>query len=518
MSTKSVQRRIDLMTMLYRIVYSIRRHQKRFPSSAMISIQFGDVPSYLQNSDFFESLACEDPHEEFQVPAQCFATDELVQTAQKFITMLHVIAFWGLKQVPVEFFRFGCNLPTSELLSLLGAPGIEIKLAQDLHDIFTAKDGQYLTRAIATGRSEVVATILEHQLENLTEDTANTAAELGQLDILKLLVQRGCPLSKAAGAKSIAEQAAKGGHLECLKYLRELGCEWDKYLLVVAAKEGHVNILHYAHEQGLCWTPNDPYTKKTRPELHKLTPLVAAVREGHLVCVQYLLDSGATLEYNICGIACVHGYLEILKLLHAHGAELSDNTCFFALWHNHVSCLRYLVDHGCSLDPQASTDAARRGYLAMLTCVVEQGCVCTAETLLAAVNTKADSFACVQFLVEGKHVPLSPEESNMHEALFAAVLMGNAATVKFLSTQPGCALNRHIDKAQQICFQFDGLLSPLSVEELSALDDNIVGSLTAAAESGWDIRTYGARIISYIQNRIRIFPKANQYLVDNSFV
>ena len=121
-----------------------------------------------------------------------------------------------------------------------------MKLAQDLHDIFTAKDGQYLTRAIATGRFEIVATILGHQLENLTEDTANTAAELGQLDILKLLIQRGCPLSKAAGAKSVAEQAARGGHSECLKYLRELGCEWDKYLylLVVAAIEGHVNILH----------------------------------------------------------------------------------------------------------------------------------------------------------------------------------------------------------------------------------------------------------------------------------
>eukprot|EP01032_Pedospumella_encystans_P009586 gene9586-11273_t len=419
----------------------------------MISIRFGDVPSYLQNSDFFGSLTCEELHEEFQVPAKCFATDESVQTAEQFLTMLHVIAFWGLKQ-----------------------------------------------------------------LENLTEDTANTAAELGQLDILKLLIQRRCPLSKAAGAKSIAEQAARGGHLECLKYLRELGCEWDKYLLVVAAKEGHVNILHYAHEHGLCWTPNDPYAKKTRPDLHKLTPLVAAVRGGHLVCVQYLLDSGATLEYNICGIACEHGHLDILKLLHAHGAELSNNTCFFAMWHNHVSCLRYLVDHGCSLDPQASTDAARRGHLAMLMYVVEQGCACTAETLLAAVNTNADSFACVQFLVAGKHVPLSLEESNMHAAFFAAVLMGNTATVKFLSSQPGCDLNRHIDNAEQICFQFDGLLSPMSQEEYLVLDDNIVSSLTAAAETRWNIRIYGARIISYIQNRIRIFPTANKYLVDCGLV
>ena len=151
----------------------------------------------------------------------------------------------------------------------------------------------------------------------------------------------------------------------------------------------------------------------------------------------------------------------------------------------------------------------------MLMYVVEQGCVCTAEILLAAVNTKPDSFACVQFLVEGKHVPLSPEESNMHNAFFAAVMMGNAATVKFLSTQSGCDLNRHIDKTQPICFQFDGLLGPMSQGESSVVDDNIVCSLTAAAETGWDIRTYGNRIISNIQNRI---PKANQHLVDSSFV
>eukprot|EP01032_Pedospumella_encystans_P030410 gene30410-34328_t len=94
----------------------------------MISIKYGEVPSYLRNSDFFGSLTCEDPNEEFQVPAKCFATDEAVKTVEQFLTMLHVLAFWGLKQVPVEFFRFGCNLPKSELLSLLGAAGVEIKL------------------------------------------------------------------------------------------------------------------------------------------------------------------------------------------------------------------------------------------------------------------------------------------------------------------------------------------------------------------------------------------------------
>ena len=483
----------------------------------MLSIKYGEVPSYLRNSDFFGSLTCEDPNEEFQVPAKCFANDESVETAEQFLTMLHVLAFWGLKQVPVEFFRFGCNLPKSELLSLLGAAGVEIKLAQDLQDIFTARSGQCLTRAIATGRPEVVATIVEHQLENLTEETAYTAAAFGQLDLLKLLIQRGCPLTKTAGPKSTAEHAASGGHLDCLKYLRELGCEWDKYLLVVAALGGHENILRYADQKGLTWTPDEPFARPTRFDLLNLTPLIAAIRGGHPVCVQYLLDSGAVLERNICGIACEHGRLEILKLLHAHGAPWDEGACFFAIAHDQFPCLQYMVENGCPMDDEATTHAARNGQLAMLAYVVEKGYSCSAETLIAAVNTKADSFACVQYLVEGKHVPLSKEESYMHVAFFAAVMMGNAATVKYLSVQPGCVFNKQVDGVEEMCLRFQMTLDKLSMEEFAVLDENIVGSMTAAVEVGWDIRVYGAMIIRFVQHCSLIFPKSNKYLIDHGY-
>ncbi len=485
----------------------------------MISIKYGDVPIYLRNSDFYGSLTCEDPSEEFPVPAKCFASDESVETAEQFLTMLHVLAFWGLKQVPLGFFRFGCNLQKSELLSLLNSPGVEIKLAQDLQDIFTATPGQCLTRAMVTGRPEIVTTIVEHSLENLTEDAANTAASLGQLDLLKLLIQRGCPLIKTPGAKSTAEKAASGGNLDCLKYLRELGCEWDKYLLVVAAKGGQENILRYAQKQGLTWRP-DESGRPTRFDLLNLNPFIAAVRGNHLACVQYLLDcdSDAAMERGITAIACEHGHLEILKLLRARGALWDEGTCFFAIAHNQFPCLQHLVENGCPMDDQATTHAARNGNLAMLAYVVEKGYSCTSETLVAAVSIKADSFACVQYLVEGKHVPLSAEESCMHIAFYSAVLMGSAETVKYLAAQPGCALNRHVDGVEQLCLGFQMSLEKLSMEEIAVFDDNIVGSLTAAAEVGWDIRAYGSMIVRYMQHYNPIFPKSNKYLLDNGCI
>lgn len=485
----------------------------------MISIKYGDVPSYLHNSDFYDSLTCENPNEEFQVPTKCFAHDESVESAEQFLTMLQVIAFWGLRMVPVGFFRFGCKVPKSELLSLLGAADVEIKLAQDLQDIFTEGSQQYLKRAMVTGRHEVVATVVEYKLETLTEDVASTAAELGQLGHLKLLVQNECPLVKAAGAKSAAEKAASGGHLDCLKYLRELGCEWDKYLLVVAAKGGHVNILEYAHSRGLTWTPDESFAMPTRFDLINLTPLVAAVRGGHLECVRYLLDSGAALEPKFSAIACEHGHLHILKLFHERGAIWEEGVCFFAIAHNQFECLQYLMENDCPWSEEASTHAARNGQLTMLAYVVENGNPCTAETLLAAVSTKEDSFAIVQYLIEGKHVPLSSEVSFMHIAFLLGVLVGSAAIVKYLAAQPGCAMNTHYDRGDELIQQFNmTTFEKMSREDFAAYDANLVNSISAAVEVGWDIRAHGAGVVRLVSFLDHVLPKSKEYLIANKYL
>jgi len=485
----------------------------------MISIKYGDIPSYLQKSDFYGSLTCEDPNDEFGVPTKCFASNDSVETGEQFVTMLQVIAFWGLKQVPVDFFRFGCKVPKSELLSLLGAAEVEIKFTQDLRDIFSASSQQYLTSAMVTGRSEVVTAIVAHKLEPLTEGAANTAAELGQLGHLKLLVQSNCPLAKTAGAKSAAEAAASSGQLECLKYLRELGCEWDKYLLVVAAKGGHVNILQYAHGSGLVWTPDEQFARPTRFDLINLTPIVAAVRGNHLECVRYLLDSGAAMERNISAIACEHGHLEILKLFHERGAVWEEGTCFFAIAHNQFPCLQYLVENNCPWDGEASTHAARNGNLPMLAYVVENGNPCTPETLIAAVSTKEDSFSMVQYLIEGKHVPLGAEDSYLHIVFWLGVLVGSADTVRYLAAQPGCELATHYDRTDELISQFNyTTLDKMSAEELAAYDIKLVGSLAAAAEVGWDIRTYGKTLVRLVEFCSHVLPKSMEYVVVNKYV
>ena len=68
-------------------------------------------------------------------------------------------------------------------------------------------------------------------------------AEKGNLELLKVLHEKGCPWTGWT-----CSSAAKNGHLECLKYARENGCPWNEGTCTWAALNGHLECLKYAHE------------------------------------------------------------------------------------------------------------------------------------------------------------------------------------------------------------------------------------------------------------------------------
>ena len=49
-------------------------------------------------------------------------------------------------------------------------------------------------------------------------------AEKGNLELLKVLHEKGCPWNE-----DTCRCAAENGHIECLKYARENGCPWDEW-------------------------------------------------------------------------------------------------------------------------------------------------------------------------------------------------------------------------------------------------------------------------------------------------
>ena len=74
------------------------------------------------------------------------------------------------------------------------------------------------------------------------------ASENGQLDVLKWLKLKGCPLGGMFPCN-----AASRGHLEVLKWLKSEKCPWDAWAAAFAANRGHLEILKWMRSEGCPW-------------------------------------------------------------------------------------------------------------------------------------------------------------------------------------------------------------------------------------------------------------------------
>jgi hypothetical protein len=74
--------------------------------------------------------------------------------------------------------------------------------------------------------------------------TINTAAEHGNLAMVKYCVENGCPMDEYA-----CWIAAEEGHLDVLKYLHENDCPWNRGACYWAHKKNHIDCLNYLIEE-----------------------------------------------------------------------------------------------------------------------------------------------------------------------------------------------------------------------------------------------------------------------------
>jgi len=112
----------------------------------------------------------------------------------------------------------------------------------------------------------------------LTEDTMIEAAGFGEIEIMRYLVEKKCPIGSDGQAIS---RAAEDGDLETIKYLYEIGAPVNERACENAAKKGHLDCLKYLHE-----TAKAPWDSDAVREAHK---------RNHTDCLQYLLDNDCPL-------------------------------------------------------------------------------------------------------------------------------------------------------------------------------------------------------------------------------
>ncbi len=158
-----------------------------------------------------------------------------------------------------------------------------------------------------TNKLELLKWAREEKKCKWDEGTINTAAEQGNLEMVKYCVANECPVDEEACA-----YAAENGHLEVLKYLREeVKAPWGSDTAAWAAKNGHLHILEYLVEREF-----DKYDERACDY---------AAMNGHLDCLKYLHET-AKVPWNSWAVQLAH-------------------------WNNHPECLQYLLDNNCPLPP-----------------------------------------------------------------------------------------------------------------------------------------------------------------------
>jgi len=156
--------------------------------------------------------------------------------------------------------------------------------------MYAAERGHIDAVQLLIKKSANVNTWLKTKSMSKCKGTALMCALLGDHpDIVEYLIQHGADLYDGDGEDIPITYAARQGKLQCLKVL---------------AQHVDVNIKHY-----------------NKHEHEKMTPLIWAMYDGHVECVEYLLSVGARITwFPLSMVLFKHkaNYAKIWELINAH--------------------------------------------------------------------------------------------------------------------------------------------------------------------------------------------------------
>jgi hypothetical protein len=156
--------------------------------------------------------------------------------------------------------------------------------------------------------------------------TSTEACWYGQLELLKWLQKEGC-LCDLDGFLSKC-----GGHLDILKWMRETypGCAFDARASIRSTSKNRLDCLMWLREHGCPWSENT---------------MAHAAGKGNLEILKWAHENGCPWDDSTPNNAAITGKLESLEWLHENECPFNEDACRHAFDEEHWDCLEYLVDN-----------------------------------------------------------------------------------------------------------------------------------------------------------------------------
>jgi len=338
-----------------------------------VSVCKSSIPTFLQQGDFFRSLADNDcPDEQISVPHNTIKPDQTVSSEDDLIHLLTSLRYWLVSEPQITIFEFCLsNNMNSPVIDQFEPCFPYLSLFRTLH---TVESAETMDCAVKFGDVDVLKMMLQHGYA-FGERSTQSAVLSGNIDCITFVLENGCSITErdfslaASGGQlatlqlmhrlthtpekfqGVCSAAASGGHLECVKFLQENNYRCNYEAAMSATANGHLHVLEY-----MSMFPPSHFWFQGSARV--------AAQKGHIEIIEFFNSHNYPWNEQTAMWCAGSGQLAALQHLHENGCPWDFSTCLSAVYDNHFECLKYAVEHGCEwtedmeedLKPEASQE------------------------------------------------------------------------------------------------------------------------------------------------------------------